>query len=89
MNWLSCYCNNVIFIFSWIDWTQCRTNFAEFVKSLQQGSILEHSLAKDVNHFLVEHPTTRLSFQNAKTIIDVLLTKRIELHVRHVVLENA
>ena len=59
------------YFYSSIDWTQCRTNFVESVKNQQQGFTSAHLLVKGVNHFLVEHPTTRLSFRNAKTIIDV------------------
>ena len=43
---------------------------------------------KAANRFLVEHPTIRPLYQNAKIITDVLSTKRIVQHVRLAALEN-
>ena len=43
---------------------------------------------KAANHFLVEHPTIRPLYQNAKIITGVLLTKRIAQHAKPAVSES-
>ena len=52
-------------------------------------SILERSLVKAANPSLVELATTKVSFKNAKTIIVVQSTKRIEQLAKLVVSGNA
>ena len=45
---------------SLIVWTQCKINFAESAKSLQQDFILGRLLVRDANHFLDEPQTIKL-----------------------------
>jgi hypothetical protein len=71
-----------------IDWIQCKTSFVEYAKNPPQDSTSEHLHVKAANPFSGGHLTIRPLYQNAKIITDVLLTKRIEQHAKHAVLES-